>query len=101
MCSFANSVDPDEMPHNATFHQVLHCSLSLNRSTKKYTIFLEIITCDHSKYTMEHPDFVLCSFMEKYIGLKKISISGLPLWLERVVHDMFISCITMYCLFSV
>ena len=25
MSTFANSEDPDEMPHNATFHQGLHC----------------------------------------------------------------------------
>ena len=23
--TFTNSEDPDEMPHNATFHQGLHC----------------------------------------------------------------------------
>ena len=25
--TFTNSEDPDEMPHNATFHQGLHCLL--------------------------------------------------------------------------
>ena len=25
MCTFANSEDPDEMHHNAAFHQGLHC----------------------------------------------------------------------------
>ena len=25
MSMFANSEDPDEMPHNAAFHQGLHC----------------------------------------------------------------------------
>ena len=34
--------DPDEMPHN------------------------------HSIYTMDHPDFIVCSFMENSIGLKLV-----------------------------
>ena len=28
--TLANSVDPDEMPHNAAFHQRLHCLLGLH-----------------------------------------------------------------------
>ena len=41
MSTFANSEDPDEMLHNAAFHQGLHCFLKLNRSSdkKKYNIF--------------------------------------------------------------
>ena len=38
MNTFANSEDPDEMQHNAAFHQALHC-----KGNKKY-IFLKIIT---------------------------------------------------------
>ena len=30
-----NSEDPDETPHNAAFHQGIHCSLSQNRSSEK------------------------------------------------------------------
>ena len=33
----ANSEDPDEMPHHAAFHQVLHCLLKA--TSKKYNIF--------------------------------------------------------------
>ena len=29
----ANSEDPDEMQHNAAFHQCLHCLLILNQSS--------------------------------------------------------------------
>ena len=29
MGTFANSEDPDEMQHNAAFHQGLHCLLKL------------------------------------------------------------------------
>ena len=28
--TLANSEDPDEMPHNAAFHQGLHCLLLIN-----------------------------------------------------------------------
>ena len=35
MDTLANSEDPDEMPHNAVFHQCLHCSLIQNRSEKQ------------------------------------------------------------------
>ena len=30
MGNLANSEDPDEMPHDAAFHQVLHCLLRKN-----------------------------------------------------------------------
>ena len=35
---------------------------------------MEIITCDPSIYTMDHPDFVVGSFMENYIGLKRVIV---------------------------
>ena len=31
----ANIVDPDEMQHNAAFHQCLHCLLRQNQSSEK------------------------------------------------------------------
>ena len=39
-------------------------------SEKEIQYILEIITCDPSIYTMDHPDFIACSFMENSIGLK-------------------------------
>ena len=49
-----NSEDPDEMPHNAAFHQGLHCLLRQNRSQRKNIILvLEIITSDPLIYTMD------------------------------------------------
>ena len=41
MRSLANSEDPDEM-------------LKIDLQRKKYNFYLEIITCDPSKYTMGH-----------------------------------------------
>ena len=35
MCTEANSEGPDEMPHNAAFHQGLHCLLRQKRSSEK------------------------------------------------------------------
>ena len=35
MGTLVNREDPDEMPHNATFHQGLHCLLRQNRTSKK------------------------------------------------------------------
>ena len=45
MGTLANSEDPDEMLHNAAFHQGLHCLLRQNQSSEKeIQHFLEIIT---------------------------------------------------------
>ena len=35
---------------------------------KKFNICLEIITCEPSIYIMDHPDFIVCSFMENFNG---------------------------------
>ena len=71
--SFANSEDPDEMPHYAAIHLGLHCLLKQNQSSKKNAI----TTCNPSIYTMVHPDFIVCSFMENSIGLKRVNYSPL------------------------
>ena len=34
MGTFANSEDPDEMQHDAAFHQSLHCLLRLKQSSR-------------------------------------------------------------------
>ena len=33
--------------------------------------FYEMITCDPSIYTMDHPDYFVCSIMENSIGVKR------------------------------
>ena len=35
MDAFTNNEDPDEMPHNASFHQGLHCFLRNKGSSDK------------------------------------------------------------------
>ena len=72
MANFANSEDPDEMLHNAAFHQGLHCLPKQNQSSDlKY--FLTIMTCDPSIHTMDHPNFIVCSFMENSTSLKRVN----------------------------
>ena len=48
------------------FHKGLYCLLKLNRISEKEndTTFLEIITCDPSKYTMDHLNLTV-SFLWK------------------------------------
>ena len=53
MFTLANSEDPDEMQHNAAFHQDLHCLLLLKQPSG--TVIrqnLEKSTCDPLKCTM-------------------------------------------------
>ena len=72
MCTYANSEDPDEMLHNAAFHQSQHCLLRQNLSSvKEIQYVLKIITYGPSIYRMDHLDFIVCSFIENSIGLKK------------------------------
>ena len=51
------------MPHNAAFHQGLHCLLSQNRSLEKeLQYFLEIITWDPSVSTMDLTDLTVSNY---------------------------------------
>ena len=70
----ANSADLDEIPHfkwvlwqtEMTFYRGLCCL-----QKKNCNIYFEIITCDPSIYTMDLSDFIVCSFMENDINLKR------------------------------
>ena len=63
------------MLHHAAFLQGLHWLLSQNQiSERKIQYFLKIITCDPSMYTMDNPDFIVLSFMENSIDLKRFKI---------------------------
>ena len=56
MGTLANSEDPDEMQHNAAFHQGQHCLLRLKQSPgTKMHYNLEKSTYDPLKYTMGSP----------------------------------------------
>ena len=58
MGTLANSEDPDEMQHNAAFHQGLHCLLRLkpNSRTKTHNN-LENSTCDPLECKRDNPMF--------------------------------------------
>ena len=63
-----SEVSPDEMPHKAALNQGLHC-LQFNKKEIKY--FFEIITCNPSLFTMDHPNLTVCGLLETSIGLKR------------------------------
>ena len=87
----ANSEDPDEMKHNVAFHRGLHCLLEkMDLQRKKYNIFFEIITRDPSIYTMDHHDFIVCSFMENSLGLKWVKNLHLALSFFKLTEKTFI-----------
>ena len=70
MGALANSENSDEIWHNAAFYQGLHCLIRQNLSSEKELQYvLEIITCDPLISTMDHPDLLVCCFMENSIGL--------------------------------
>ena len=57
------------MLHNVAFHQSLHWLLGIKYNI---TMYFEILTCHPSLYSMDHPVFIVCSFMEISIGLKGV-----------------------------
>ena len=68
MTTLANSIIPDEMPHNVAFYQGLHCSLRQKLSSEKEMQFhLEIIACDALIYTIEYPKFIVSNQKEESI----------------------------------
>ena len=60
MGTLANSEDPDEMQHNAAFHQCLHCLLRLKyHSGTEIHHNLSNSTFDPLKYTMGSPVLIV------------------------------------------
>ena len=69
----ANSEDPEEMPHYEAFHQGLHCLLRQKKSSEKEIHFhLDIITCDPSIYTLDHPKFIVSNQKEESIRVYRV-----------------------------
>ena len=72
--TLANSEDPDEMQHNAAFHQDLHCLLRLKLpSGTEIHHNVETSTCDPLKYKWAIPYFLYQYVWEnpsEYKGLK-------------------------------
>ena len=73
-CNLANNEDPDEMQHNAAFHQGPHCLLRLKKlSGTEINHNLENPTCDPLKYTMGTPILIVSLCMEKSIRIQRVS----------------------------
>ena len=74
MGTFANSEDPDEMQHNAAFHQGLHCLLGLKQPLETEIHHnLENSTCDPLKYTMDCPILIVSIYMGKSIRIQRVN----------------------------
>ena len=70
MRTLANSEDPDEMLHDAAFHQGHDCLLKSNAFQRnKYIFFFKIITCNPSIYTLDHPKFIVSNEKEESISV--------------------------------
>ena len=62
MGTLANSEDPDEMQHDAAFHQGLHYLLRLKQSPSGIEIhhnFFENSTCDPLNCKMDNPMLIV------------------------------------------
>ena len=60
MGTLANSEDPDEMQHNAAFHQGLHYLLRLKQPSRTEIHHnSETSTCDPLKYKMGNPIIIV------------------------------------------
>ena len=74
MNTLANSEDPDEMQHNAAFHQGLHCLLRLGTEIHHN---IENSTCDPLKYKMGSSILIVSLSM------------GKPKRIQRVIGGVF------------
>ena len=75
MGTLENNEDPDEMQHDAAFHQVLHCLLRLKKTSgTEIHHKLEIYTCDPFKYTMDSPMLVVSLCMGKSIRIQRVNL---------------------------
>ena len=74
MSTLTNCEDPDEMQHNAAFHQGLHCLQILKQpSGTEIHHSLENSTCDPLKYPMSSPILIVSIYMGKSIRKKRVS----------------------------
>ena len=77
MGTLTNSEDPDEMQHNAAFHQGLHCLLRLKQpSGTEIHHYSETSTCEPFKYTMDNPILIVSICMGKSIRIQRVNQCG-------------------------
>ena len=70
ICDLANSEDPDEMSHNATFQQGLHCLLRRSSENEiQFHVDCMHVTCCPSNYTMDQKKYIVSNLEERSISL--------------------------------
>ena len=75
MGTYANSEDPDEMQHNAAFHQGLHCLLRSKKPLGAEKCHnLEYSTCNPLKYTIGSSMLIVSICMGQSIRIKRVKI---------------------------
>ena len=70
----ANSDDPDEMQHNAAFHQGLHCLLRLKHPLGTKYIEISKLTCDPFKYRKDKSMLIVSICTKKSIRMNRVHI---------------------------
>ena len=69
----ANCEYPDEMQHNAAFHQDLHCLLRLKQpSGTEIHHGVETSTCDPLKYKMDNSILIMLICMGKSTRIQRV-----------------------------
>ena len=75
MGTLANSEYPDEMQHDAAFHQGMHCLLRLKQLSGTGTHHnLENSSCSPLKYTMGSPILIVTICVGKSINKQKVNV---------------------------
>ena len=71
MSTLTNSEDPDEMPHNATFHQGLHCLLLRYKDLQTTKKKIKIMICHPKIRTNDFPKFIASNQKEESIRIQR------------------------------
>ena len=94
----------------STHVKMPHC---LKSRVAVQNFVFEISNCDNAIYTMDHPECVVFSFMEKFIGLKKVNnymyppVPNIPevvdwkgIRIRKVRHKQFATSSLQYCKYA-
>ena len=99
MSTLANSEDPDEMQHNAAFHQCLHCLSGLKRSTLKRIelhLNLESLTCNPLICSMNHPRLTCQTRWTNSLVYKGLMIGFCSFWFVVFATLLFSISLNMF-----
>ena len=62
------------MPHDAAFHQGLHCLISLKQSSGTEILhFKEFLNCDPLKYKIDNSKLIVSIWMGESIRMKRVN----------------------------